>query len=134
MIKLNQVFTNSKEIMKCFGIANGEEKTICSTAKDHWVHLLKMNGSNNGIVNKHGPENTAWDFISINNENGSLNIGQYPPLHAMFVQELNETDYTFKGVYELDTANSTEHSIIFKHIANEVDSHAYEWLIVDTVS
>jgi hypothetical protein len=62
--------------------------------------------------------------------NGGLEMD--PRKEARFVKDelKNERVYTFRGVYEMDIANSTEFRTVSRRVATEVDETDPNWRVI----
>jgi hypothetical protein len=138
MIKRNEEFNRIVNIMVQFG---GNPRPVRTpnrglTRGGFLVHVLIIGNqyqAGRGVTNGHGPRG-AWDEIYMDSENGGLTPAQDPQKQAMFIKnekaEPRERTYTFRGIYETDTACSTEFRVTFRRIATEVDETLDEWRIV----
>ena len=138
MIKRNEEFNKIVDIMVQF---DGKPRPVRTpnrglTEGGFLVHVLiigNQHQAGRGITNSHGP-GIAWDEIYMDSKNGGLTPAHDPQKQAMFIKneevESRERRYTFRGIYEIDTACSTEFRVIFRRIATEVDETLDEWRIV----
>jgi hypothetical protein len=100
------------------------------TAAGYLVHVIKMEDNpkeKKGVTNSHGP-GIAWDFIDIADAKGGLELKYLK--QAFYVREKKNEQYTFRGIYEVDTACSAANKVTHRRIKREIDEEAAEWRIV----
>jgi hypothetical protein len=134
MITRKDEFKRIADIMIRFKgtVTNPQGQTRGLTRGGRLVHVIIIGNVQqliHGVTNSHG-EGIAWDFIYMDSKNGGLNPIPEQTVQAFFVKGENERRYTFRGVYEVDTANSTEFKVILRRIATEVNEALPEWGIV----
>jgi hypothetical protein len=130
-MKKNEEFEHIADVMGRFGgeVTNPQGQTRGLTYGGYLVHVIIIGHKrmqNQGVRNSHG-EGIAWDYIYMESKNGGLN--PTPSIQAFFVKGENEKKYTFRGVYEIDAANSTEFKLTYRRIATEVKEADADWEI-----
>ncbi|GHT56069.1 hypothetical protein FACS1894109_04000 [Spirochaetia bacterium] len=136
MIKRNEVFENINAIMLRFGgeVYKIRPKNRGYTAGGNLVHVLIIGNqtmATKGVTNSHGPK-SFWDEMYMESTNGGLELD--PKEQALFVKDESkdpkEKGYTFRGIYKIDVARSTEFKTVSCRSATEVDETDPNWKIV----
>ncbi|GHV16398.1 hypothetical protein FACS189493_2170 [Spirochaetia bacterium] len=138
MIKKGDEFKIIDNIMSRFGgkVNPAYPQNRGYTAGGHMVHVLIIGNKHmagKGVTNSHGP-GISWDEMYMESINGTLNPTQDPKKQALFVKDISqkpqEKMYTFRGIYEMDTTNSTGRKSVSRRVATDIDETLPEWKIV----